>query len=52
MILAVAACAFFDRRSHPAVATLCGKLYVSGGFDGAERQSEACVEIQRNLWIL
>lgn len=26
------------RRSHPAVVTLRGRLYVCGGFDGAERQ--------------
>ena len=25
------------RRSHPAVVTLRGRLYVCGGFDGAER---------------
>ena len=27
------------RRSHPAVVTLRGRLYVCGGFDGAERQT-------------
>lgn len=29
------------RRSHPAVVTLRGRLYVCGGFDGAERPEES-----------
>lgn len=28
------------RRSHPAVASLKGRLYVCGGFDGVERSDD------------